>query len=514
MRDLINLIQHLEESEGLANRKPGAVFRNSAGDEITFNEVNFYPSKGGEFDPEQLEKELLKINKLYPNIGWENNKSARTRGFGIASFTNADGELIYVGQYFNKIKPSKKDNYMPNKFGDYSFSSKSSEKSQSGMSPQDLLTTRTDLTPDAILAQLASSLGTNNEFYKVAVKVAKGSKFPIKFTPPAGASFTGFRDYFCEILQPMALMSGMYSGNAGEAAEIFLDGSFNNAKISFGDSKTEGLSDSILMKPNGKFIKVSSKGGKGAQASVKNLIDSVNELQGTKNGRQLLNQYKDVIDLLKDVQQQGQNNAPLVLGVKFKIIDEQDAAKVKSLNNLAPINMKNLSKLKLSKKLTSLAQDRKTKTPDETNIYFHLMAAIAHEVAEKVNNETNFSEAAADILNNGALVQVYTIAKESKTEWELRDFETVYPGKSIKGVYFSASKNYYSTRIKGNFTFMIDKGEGEIKEPNEDPVIVDPTPAPEIDLAKTSRAIRTKKILPSPVRTIAKPDVGREKRKK
>lgn len=514
MRDLINLVQNLEESEGLANRKPGAVFRNSAGDEITFNEVNFYPSKGGEFDPQQLEKELIKINKLYPNIGWENNKGPRTRGFGIASFTNIDGKPVYVGRYFNSIKPSKKDNYMPNKFGDYSFSSKASDKTQAGLSPQDLISNKLNLTPKDILAQLATSLGKDNPLYQVAVKVASGGKYPIKFTPPPGTSFSGFRDYFCEILQPMALISGVYTGDAGAAAKRFLGGSFADTTISFDDSKNAGLSDSILTNSKGKQIKVSTKGGHGAEASVKNLIDSVNDLQGTSEGRKLLKEYKDVIDLIREVQLQGQNNAPLVLGVKFKVIDEQDAAKVRSLRNLAPINMKNLSKLKLSKKLTSLAQDRKTKTPEETNIYFHLMAGIAHEVAEKVNHQTDFSKAAADILNNSALVQVYTKAKETKTEWELNKFYTVYPGETVKNVWLSAGKNYYSTRIKGNFTFQIDKGKGEEKEPNEDPVIEPSTVAPEVDLAKTSRELRTKKILKAPVKAIAEPDVGRSKRKK
>jgi hypothetical protein len=97
-------------------------------------------------------------------------------------------------------------------------------------------------------------------------------------------------------------------------------------------------------------------------------------------------------------------------------------------------------------------------------MYYHLMAAIAHKAAEKVNNNTNFSEAAAAILNNGALVQVYTKAKEGKDTWTLINFDTVYPGDSIKGVYLSASKTYYSTGIKGNFTFKIDAGTGKPKE--------------------------------------------------
>ena len=77
-----------------------------------------------------------------------------------------------------------------------------------------------------------------------------------------------------------------------------------------------------------------------------------------------------------------------------------------------------------------------------------------------MNETARFSNAAADILNNGALVQVYTKAKEGKESWILDEFTTVYPGNSIKGVYLSASKTYYSTGIKGNFTFKIDRGKG------------------------------------------------------
>ena len=89
---------------------------------------------------------------------------------------------------------------------------------------------------------------------------------------------------------------------------------------------------------------------------------------------------------------------------------------------------------------------------------------MAWKAAEKINDTTNFSKAAADILNNGALVQVYTKAKEGKTEWTLNEFNTVYPGNSIRGIYLSAAKNYYSTGIKGNFTFKIDRGEGIPKD--------------------------------------------------
>jgi hypothetical protein len=86
----------------------------------------------------------------------------------------------------------------------------------------------------------------------------------------------------------------------------------------------------------------------------------------------------------------------------------------------------------LSKNLLKLAQSRKTDDPDNVNLYYHLMAAVAHKAAEEVNDKTKFSKAAADILNNGALVQVYTIASEGKGKWTLQEFDTIYPEKVLK----------------------------------------------------------------------------------
>jgi hypothetical protein len=126
--------------------------------------------------------------------------------------------------------------------------------------------------------------------------------------------------------------------------------------------------------------------------------------------------------------------------------------------------MDNIDNLGLSDNLVELAKSRKADNPASINLYYHLMAAIAHKAAEEVNDKTDFSSAAADILNNGALVQLYTKAKESKGQWTLDEFNTVYPGESIKGVYLSAGKTYYSTGIKGNYTFKIDKGQGKEKD--------------------------------------------------
>lgn len=490
MRDIIDKLAYLTESTGLAGRKVGDTFKNPEGKTLTFNEITFYPEQGGKYSPEELNNIEQQIQTQLGNITWLNAKNVRMGGFGIASFTDDQGNPVYIGQYLQNVKPTKTDNYVPNQFLNYKFAGKSAAKAQSNLTPQDLLTDKTDLTIPDIMNQLAKSLGTDNPLYAVAHKIAIGEGLPITFTAPTDVSFSAFRDYFCEILQPMALQKGLYTGNAGEAAETFLDGTFEDTLISFDQSKTAGLSDSILTNPMGKSVKISSKGGKGATASASNLVNSINELQQTNAGRKLLKKYNDVIDMLRDIQAAGQHNAPLMLGIKMNIIDQDDAKQVRQLKNTRPIDLNNLESMDISDNLKKLAKERPTNNPENTSLYYHLIAAIAHKAAEKVNDTTNFSKAAADILNNGALVQVYTKAKESKGNWTLENFDTVYPGESIKGVWLSAGKTYYSTDIKGNFTFKIDKGTGKPKEENSEVTPVKNAGA--TDLASDSEKIVNK----------------------
>jgi len=455
MRDLLDKIQNLFESTGLAGRKPGDMFKNPDGESITFKSINFYPAQGGKLEKNQLDSELLQLGKE-KQVHWQNARSAKTGGFVVATFDTPSGEFHY-GFYKDIIKPDPTDNYIPNQVGNYRFAGKAAEKIQSGLTPQDLLTKRDNLTSEEIIKQLADKLGPNNVLVKVTTQIANGDSLPIRFQAPEGISFTGFRDYFCEILQPIALQKGQYKGNAGEAAERFMDGTFEDTLISFDSAKNAGLSDSILTKKDGKYIKISTKGGRGATASVKNLVDSLKELEKGPNQNNLKKKYKDTIELIEKIESLGQVKAPLTLGIKYNIISPDDYEKILNLKNERPLNLNNIKTMNLGKTLEKLALERETDNPNNVNLYYHLIASVAHMVAKKVNDETDFSKAAADILNNGALIQIYTDAKQSGTEWELKQFSTVYPGKSIQGVYLAAGKTYYSTGIKGNFTFRINK---------------------------------------------------------
>lgn len=515
MRDILDKLNLLNESTGLAGRKPGDPFQNEAGETITFNSIQFFPEGGGQFKPEELDQAIAQVSGQVPNIQWQNAKNARVGGFALVTFDSTDGPVT-IGRYLQDVKADPVQNTLPNKFvidgQTWQFASKSAKKEQSGLSPLDLLTDRDLQTIPTIMNQLAKSMGTSNPLYAVAHKVALGEPLPMTFDAPEGVPFAAFRDYFCEILQPIALQKGQFTGNATEAADRFLDGSFEGTKITFGATKTGGLTDSVITSESGKTLLISSKGGKGAEASAKNLYDEVQKLKGNPAGQKFLKKYSKEVQLLDDIIEAGMHGAPLRLAVDEGILDEKEAEQVRALRKLPKINMENIGGLSISSKLKNLAKSRETDSPKSVNIYFHLIAAIAHKVADHVNSTTKFPKAAADILNNGALVQVYTKAKEGKGQWTLDEFQTVYPSDAIKGVFLSAGKNYYSTDIKGNFTFLIDKGQGKPKDKQQKQVSAEPNQTQDTDdLAQAAKDITQPRRKRKPE---SQPGLGREKRSK
>lgn len=511
MRDILDILTILTEATGLAGRKPGDPFQNTSGETITFADIQFFPEGGGKFKPEELEQAVSQINTQIPNIAWQNNMTVKTGGFALAHFNRQSGQVT-VGRYLNDVKPDPRQNSIDNSFTingeQWKFASKSAKKEQSGLSPLDLLQQRDLQDLPGIMNQLAQKLGTDHTLYAVAHQVAMGHPLPFSFPAPEGIPFAAFRDYFCEILQPIALQKGQFSGNAVEAADRFLDGSFDGTVITFGATKTGGLTDSIITSESGKALLISSKGGSGAEASTKNLYDEVQKLKGNKEGEKILRKYSKEVEILETIVSNGQAGAPLKLAIDSGIITDKEADQLRGLKNLPKINLDNVGGLSLTANMKQLAKSRSTKTPESVNIYFHIMAAIAHKVADHVNKTTNFPRAAADILNNGALVQVYTKAREAKGQWILEEFQTVYPGDAIKGVFLSAGKNYSSTDIKGNFTFLIDKGQGVKKEKGD----TEAEPTAKDSPVATPGILTGKRTEIRPTRSEPTGDIGRQKR--
>ena len=98
---------------------------------------------------------------------------------------------------------------------------------------------------------------------------------------------------------------------------------------------------------------------------------------------------------------------------------------------------------------------RKARDPGRIIPIEHMISAIAYPVADYINQNTNFGRAASSILNNAALVQMYTHTTTKNNTITITKLEAKYPGEAVTGVVLDASKVYFSTGGKGNYTFTI-----------------------------------------------------------
>ena len=106
MRDILNLLETIvTEGVGLANRKPGDLFKNPEGDVIAFQNVEFYPESGSYRDLTDAEAAVAEVSQglgIAPEqIMWTNQPPQRRQladegggyaGFGIATFTDQSAD--------------------------------------------------------------------------------------------------------------------------------------------------------------------------------------------------------------------------------------------------------------------------------------------------------------------------------------------------------------------------------------------------------------------------------------
>jgi hypothetical protein len=464
MRDLLNLLDSLSEARGLSARAPGETFNRVGGDTaddvITFSDLTFYPTVGAYNSTEEMMAVFDKVQKQVKHpIEMVNQPTNRMGAFAVAAFDTAVGRR-YLVKFAQDIKSVREKNtFFQTKDipGNFSQAGARGSKEKAGYKPSDVLTEFKNQTPASILAQIGAKFGQNSSEYQAAVIVAGAKSFPVA-VPAGKMDFKGFRDYFCEMLQPIVLINGLpVKGNAAKAAATFMgQQGFSNCVVSFNNGVSGELYDSLLVNPNNSQIKLSSKGAKGAMASSVNLLTSVRELE--KAGlTQFGEQYADVIDILETINKGNHDSGPLNLAVQFEIIKPNEIAQVMSLKDYDANNF-DIDTVPISKNLKKLYKDRTAADASKVVPLNHMVSSIAYTVVNKINTETNFSEAAADILNNSAFVQMYTEAKQKGDEFIIEGFTTVWPSKLFTEVTLEAQKSYSSTASSGGkLVFNINK---------------------------------------------------------
>ena len=463
MRDLLDLLNSLNEARGLSGRAPGETYSrgDTTDDKIVFKSLTFYPDVGSYATPDEFMDAWTAVEQSAGHpIEKVNQPNAGMRAFGIAAFDTAVGTR-YLAKFTKEIKPVKTQNtFFQTKDipGNFSQTDARGSKEKAGYKPSDVLTNFKSQTPDSILAQIGAKFGAQSTEYQAAATVMNSPRFPTA-VDGGDMDYKGFRDYFCEMLQPCVLINGgQVKGNAVKAAELFMGrNGFSDCVVSFNQNVSGGLYDSLLVSPEGKQIKLSSKGAKGAMASSVNLLVAVRELEAAGMTEFAAN-YSDVIDILNTIDKGNHDSGPLDLAVQFGIITPDEIPQVMSLKQYAGDKNFDIGKTKISPNLKQLYKDRTADDPSKVVPLNHLVSSIAYKVCNEINLKTNFSEAAADILNNSAFVQMYTNATKTKDGEIVLEFNTVWPSKLFTQVTLEAQKSYSSTASSGGkLVFNINK---------------------------------------------------------
>jgi hypothetical protein len=479
MRDLINII----ESVGLANRRPGDRWQNSQGNELIFVDLVFHPRVAAFKSPQDLNAAIeaaAQSNGIAPtDIVWSNTPGSNL-AFALAHFVDSSNQDYYIGRYFRQISPNATENRFPNDLpGGYRLQKSSAVKERTGYKPTDILTQLDDLSPQDILDQVRQKFGDRSVEVQIMETFMSADRFPI-VVPGQGVNFAAFTNYFCELLQPMALVMGKpVQGNAGDAETKFLTrGGYGDCTIGFSAGQTSGLVDSVLTNSSGQSIGISSKAKSGAKASAVNLQNKVAEMTRDAAGQKILDQYPDAVTTIQTIARDGYINAPLNLAVLFDIITAQEKQQILSLRGQSPGQGLD----QLTPTLKKIYQSRISADSNRRVPFYHMLAAVAHQVADHVNQRTDFGPAASAILNHGAFVQIYTRAQQQGDNIVLNEFEVQYPSTAITQVLLRADKTYYSTGNKGNFTFQILKNGAQPSGTETDTSAVDTKPDVDLDL--------------------------------
>jgi hypothetical protein len=425
---ITNFKSFLSESEGLTNRKPGETFVDKVGNSLYFQSVEFYDNME-DVDSNELEAAEA-VNKPLGNL----------KGVAIVRFKNDEDEDILFKKFI-KIGTKGWDNKNP---GFFTYKSKATKKEESGLKPTDFLKKLEDLTPNDILDEVGDAFGIDSPLY-LAVEETIDYGYPKTPIPIGELSETGITNYFAEILQPIAIIQGTYTGNGLEGVEAILgETDLSDCKISFPKDVTSGLYDSVITKDDSQ-LKISSKFGSSslsAKASVTNLY-KIYEGYGDKS---IFDEYETAIEIIKYVAETHQEISPIKIALLLSMISQKEESLIKELKrNPNVILTNNIIKMRDSIKPGI--------TPDP---YYHVIAGIAKSVCDNINksDKIRFSEFAS-LLLNGVVIQVYTKSSKSGDNIVFRQFDTKWPDDAVTKVLIESGTRYKTNRIDGKMGYKV-----------------------------------------------------------
>lgn len=449
----------LIESKGLFGRVPGDPYVHTDGRKATFKHIIGLPDMtqgGGQFDSVEARDEAIANfeQNINGKIEWTNKPDAGSLAFGVAEVQSADGDQsMYWGRYFRIMKANMMSAW-PNASvpAGWKLATKGAAKMDQGLEPQALIKTN-NLFKGSESVIRAVEMNAKPENKDMLVKALEDSaNGQMAVFPGQREIETAIRDYFGEIMGPVAMMGKAVMGQA-EDARVELGGGaeWNDMSIRWPQGMNEPLVDSKFFAPNGTEIGISSKGGAGASASVKNLHDGIVKATNSSKpeDKKLLEENAYVVDIVTTIQQESSKDGPFALGEKFglstpplrdEVIEYQKSGK-KEMTDVSEEAATLMAGINFNTKVVGF------------NTGNAITSALAKKVAEHVNSDKRFSQGALALLNNASIIQLYTKTGVKGDDVSIKGYQAVYPPNFQGTIGLDGGKNYYSSRIGGKFAF-------------------------------------------------------------
>jgi hypothetical protein len=435
------------EAKGLFGRKLGDVFVNDQGDKIKFQGAEMFPSinPGDQYpDLAAMRQALHQVSKGYdlqPVNGLKNSALA----FAIATLTWEDGgEEVWI-KFFNKV-PNSLIGSWPNKETPegWKLETKTAVKARSGLTPQDLIKTDRPFSSVSDIIAAVQKNGASPEIIQGLTMAAEG-KMPV-FTGMA-SQLPAVRDMLGEIIQPIAIVGGLVKGDIEKARTNILNTAWDQCVISFPQSRIAGLTDSEFKDPNtGISIGISTKGDKGASASVGNIYAAI---QKARDNQALLDSYPYTVNVITKLATASAKEGPILLSEELSIITPELANEIRKYLRG---NTTDTASLSPDAKAMFSAFGSKESSPGYS-VGLVLLTNIAKTLANSINRNQEFTKGCLAFLNQSSIVQIHSTVIAKGEDVLFTDFYSVYPPNFTGHVKADANKSYTSTQIKGRIGF-------------------------------------------------------------
>lgn len=487
------MLRRAEESQ----RGQPVAFKNQAGNILTIENAKVFPESTDKVDnPDELHEQIIEYTKKEGVL--ENDVQALSQAAGLSAADKAGAALVMVFKnqdsnkkiawvaYKNAKKPGAYPIFLQTKlFSDltgYRQLGKSGanqklsgiqERAITNLKPGSILPANTYIPVDGIPSQVSAFLDRRKdldaEIKKQVVRllnnVKQGETSPVE---NAGTYAKSYEIDLGETAAPIALATNNLLTGDWQQAEQGMDVSFDKAEaVLFPDDPAEKLYDSYLIIDKKNKIRISSKDKSGgAKASVSGVLNDISKFPERYEG--LFDSstnpgFSELLDIIKNIVQpnmsivadskrwnrNGSIASTLQLGIKMNVVTDTQAA---SILNIIDSDKQVLSDRQLGDLKNILAyKQTRDKNRSDYRIGWHLLAAVATEVANRVNEKYETDRFFKAILERSNMLQIKTTLKtepnqESEDSAYFSNFEVIYPPVFTGTIKLDAGSNFMATR--------------------------------------------------------------------